>query len=171
MTAYPVGIVLGPVTNESRQGALADSPLPGDETDAEGALGAPADETVKPLGTEPSCAGRLRSSPTPGWRSGTPSICCQIPAFSVRWMVMACEGKKEGSCGPSWTYVTSCRDCELLLGGLISVRSVVRIYPGPLDLRRSGVHARQLDPDPASRYSASAFLSRSSRTTLPDAPF
>ncbi len=72
---------------------------------------------LQPLGTEPSCAGRLRSSPTPGWRSGAPSIFCQIPAFSVRWMVTACEGKKEGSCGPSWIYVTSCRDGELLSGG------------------------------------------------------
>ena len=84
---------------------------------------------------------------------------CRIPAFSVRWMLTACKGKKEGSCGPGWTYVTSCPDCELLRGRLISVRSVVQVYPGPLDLRDSGV-GFPIETDPSAVPATIASASR-----------
>ena len=75
-------------------------------------------------------------------------IPCHIPAFLARWMLTACEGKKEGSCGPGWTYVTSCPDCELLIGGLISVRSVVQVHPGPQRLTgfRGSIPAESFPP-------------------------
>jgi len=60
------------------------------------------------------------------------------PAFSIRSIVTAHGGKKEGSCGPVWIYVTSCPDCEPLFGGLISVRSVVQVHPGPLSWKKEG---------------------------------
>ena len=82
---------------------------------------------LRPLGTKPFVCWRLGSSPTPGWRTGAPSVFCQIPAFSVRWMLTACKGKKGGSCDPGWIYVTSCPACELPSGGLISVRSAVQV--------------------------------------------
>ena len=60
------------------------------------------------------------------------------PAFSVLRIVTARKCKKEGSCGPDWTYVTSCSDCGMPGVSLISVRSVVQVHPGPLGFREFG---------------------------------
>ena len=60
---------------------------------------------------------------------------CKSPAFSGRWIVIVRKGKKEASCGRDWSYVTSFSDFGMPEVGLISVMSVVRVYPGHKDLR------------------------------------
>ena len=45
----------------------------------------------------------------------------------LRTVRIVLPGKKEGSCGPDWSYVTSCSEFGMPEVGLMSARSVVRI--------------------------------------------